>query len=68
MVYILVSDHNAMCTDLVLQKVAIYGADFSAHFGNILHFPALFKQISFVIPKSRQILLPICIFKLTSKP
>jgi hypothetical protein len=45
--YISASDHNA--TDPVIQKVAIYGADFFAHFGNVyLYFPTLIKKISFV--------------------
>jgi hypothetical protein len=31
------------------KKVAIYGADFSANFGDVfLHFPALLKQKTFV--------------------
>jgi hypothetical protein len=35
--YNLVSDHNA--TDPVMKKVAIYGADFFAHFNDLLlHF------------------------------
>jgi hypothetical protein len=36
-------------TDPVVQKVAIYGAYFYAHLKDVyLHFPALFKQTSFV--------------------
>jgi hypothetical protein len=63
--YISFSDHIAMyrshCGE---KKNAIYGPDVSAHFGDVfLHYSALFKEIS-LFPRSRHILLPICIFKL----